>query len=1173
MASPKLGLSATTNISSSSSSSSTSLCPPPHPGSPSRVPEGPPSPVTPTPSPGVTSAAPGRVQISIALILEELRVLQQRQIHQMQITEEICRQVLRLGGASYTLDAPSQHLLPPLPQFCLEGSKRESSPTIAPTALQPSTSVAPLLACFSSLLPSQGVEKPIKANSSLSVPHTPEAEEMVGHSYLRMTQSSATTTSSPSTISMASPTYPLALSLAIPHSYLHEKSPNSTLLSGQSNHSHPNQSLPTSVPVVQNAQKAVSGGPDSTPAFSSTTIGRLQHACRFCGKMFSSDSSLQIHLRSHTGERPYQCPVCLSRFTTRGNLKVHFLRHREQNPELSLSLLPPSLFGVALGATCRKEMGQTFTSGSSTSGIHMVQKKSKSKPEDETCGDHLEVSGTTTGLSVGASGGPTPSTLPLAPSVDLAFISHSLLQLNRAAAVAAAASISSGASHSSSSSSASTSSLVSSFLSNPSLSSSSTITEFFKGAKQHCDENTPPHAPMLSPADYSHLARLPKLLFPSISISSTPTAHPSLYTHPTLGLLRTPLPSTPRSHQHASPSHSQLSFPFSTLPKVPGALTSTPSSLPSTMATSTPTSETSKLQRLVEKIEKMPLCSSSPQLSLSTSSSLLERLSSNTTTSSVSPSSGRFTNASTSTTYIMTTPPSSSLASNCISNLSHEMAGALAMNASGAKVMTGELQPPSSTTGPSTNLMTNQCGVCLRVLSCPRTLHLHQATHLGERPFPCKICARSFSTKGSLRSHLATHHARPPNARVQNSCPLCQRKFTNALVLQHHIRMHLGGQLPTDGIEHPAHEIQTESHDKLLSKSQSQSSDPNAASSDTPPIPRHSTSTVSSSQFQTPAVDTASVSDSMKSAEFTTKSNKSRSSSPDLTPPSDLSPGPFMNTTTQTPPQGSMEPPVLCVSAPLPTSEQTDQTIQVGKDNQVGQQSNNLLPKSSPSPISSNVTKTTVSSNTMIVEDEDCTSSFLGSRSDVEDFQSMQDLSTPFSFGCSSTSSNPILSQDANATPTLDLYSASPRPHSPEAMEEDKEPETPKYDQTTVPDEDPKVTAASEAADSVGAEVSNASQRPGTFVRETRQTFLSGSHVRDEQTEGTKTNQLALSEEVDAIISLTPTLPSPMSRPEKKTYSCVECGKEYASRSGLKVGENIYDVTFMKQMNVSATFL
>ncbi|XP_044076077.1 sal-like protein 2 [Siniperca chuatsi] len=1178
MASPKLGLSATTTTSSSSSSSSASLCPPPHPGSPSRVPEGPPSPVTPTPSPGVTSAsaAPSRAQLSIALILEELRVLQQRQIHQMQITEEICRQVLRLGGASYTIDTPSQHLLPPLPQLCLEGSKRAASPTTQPTTPQPSTSVAPLLACFSSLLPSQAANKTTKPSSSLSQilqPHNPQIEGTGGtagaHGYLRVSsRTSVPCTSSSAAISMASSTYPLALSLALPNRYLHEKSPNTTSVSGNSGRSFLNSSLPTSVSMVPNSQHAlqsVSGGADSSSASSSTTSSRLQHACRFCGKMFSSDSSLQIHLRSHTGERPYQCPVCLSRFTTRGNLKVHFLRHREQNPELSLSLLPPSLFGVALGATGGSDMGQTMSSGGSTSGMNMIQKKPKSRPEDETCGDHMEVGGASTGFSLGASGGSTPSTLPLAPSVDLALISHSLLQLNRAAAVAAAASITSG---SSSSSSASTSSLATSLLSNPSLSSSSTITELFKGAKQqHFDENTPPHAPMLSPAAYSQLAHLPKLLFPSVSTSSaTAAAHSSLYNHPALGLLRTPLPSTPGSHQLAPSSHSQLSFPFSSFPKVPGLPTTTPSSLPSSMATSTPTSETSKLQRLLEKLEKVPPCSSSPWTSSSTSSSMLEMLASSTTTSSASPANSRFTNASTSTTYVMASPPSSTLVSTSVSNFTREMVAALGMSANGARAMAGGLLPSLSIIGPAGNLTTNQCGVCLRVLSCPRALRLHQATHLGERPFPCKICGRSFSTKGSLRSHLATHHARPPNARVQNSCPLCQRKFTNALVLQHHIRMHLGGQLPTDGTEDSAHEMPAESNANALSQSQSQSTDPNTASSKTPPLAGHSKSPVPSSQFQTPAVGSVPVSGSMKSVEFTKTSSKSGSSSPDLIPPSDLSPDPFMNPTTQTPPPGSVDPPVLCVSAPLPASQQSDQASPVGKDNQVEQQAtvDVHLPKSTPLPISS--TKTTVSSIAMVVdcgEDEASTSAdaFLGSRSNLEDLQSTPALGAPFAYTCPSTSSNPILSQDVlnvNATPTLESDSVSPRPQSPEPMEEDKDqsppPATPKQDQVTVPDEDPKITSTLETADTIGAEVRGASQRADTFVRETRQSFHFGSYGKEDRVEGVKISGLAPGEALDASvpISLAPTLPSPMSRPEKKTYCCAECGKEYASRSGLK---------------------
>lgn len=127
-------------------------------------------------------------------------------------------------------------------------------------------------------------------------------------------------------------------------------------------------------------------------------------------------------------------------------------------------------------------------------------------------------------------------------------------------------------------------------------------------------------------------------------------------------------------------------------------------------------------------------------------------------------------------------------------------------------------------------------------------------------------------------------------------------------------------------------------------------------------------------------------------------------------------------------------------------------------------------------------------------------------------------------------------------------------------MEEDKDqsplPVTPKQDPATMSDADPKKTN-SEIADTIGAEVRGASQRAATFVRETRQSFHFGSYRREDRVEGVKISVLAPSEALDASvpISLAPALPSPMSRPEKKTYSCAECGKEYASRSGLKVLE------------------
>ncbi|XP_056306002.1 sal-like protein 4 [Danio aesculapii] len=104
----------------------------------------------------------------------------------------------------------------------------------------------------------------------------------------------------------------------------------------------------------------------------------------------------------------------------------------------------------------------------------------------------------------------------------------------------------------------------------------------------------------------------------------------------------------------------------------------------------------------------------------------------------------------------------------------------------------------------------NECVICHRVLSCQSSLKMHYRTHTGERPYKCKICGRAFSTKGNLKAHYGVHRANTP-LKMQHSCPICHKKFTNAVVLQQHIRMHMGGQIPNT----PLPENQFESPEAL----------------------------------------------------------------------------------------------------------------------------------------------------------------------------------------------------------------------------------------------------------------------------------------------------------------------------------------------------------------------
>ncbi|XP_015348545.1 sal-like protein 2 isoform X2 [Marmota marmota marmota] len=560
----------------------------------------PPPPPPPPPPPGVGSG-----HLNIPLILEELRVLQQRQIHQMQMTEQICRQVLLLGSLSQSVGAPASPS--ELPGTGTASSTKPLLPLFSPIKpVQTGKTLAPSSSSSSS---SSGAETPKQAFFHLYHPlgaQHPFSAGGVGRNHKPAPAPSPALPGSADQL-IASP---------------HLAFPGTTgLLAAQCLGAARGLEATASPGLLK--PKNGSGelgygevmGPLEKPG------GR--HKCRFCAKVFGSDSALQIHLRSHTGERPYKCNVCGNRFTTRGNLKVHFHRHREKYPHVQMNPHPVP-----------EHLDYVITSSGLPYGMSVPPEKAEEEAATPSGGMERK---------------------PLVASTTALSATESLTLLSTGAGTATA----------------------------PGLPAFNKFV-LMKAVepKSKVDENTPPG---------------------SEGSAISGVAESGTATRMQLSKLVTSLPSWALLTNHFK---STGSFPF---PYVLEPLGASPS-------------ETSKLQQLVEKIDR-------------------------------------------------------------------QGAVAVASTPSGAPTTSAPAPSSSASSGP------NQCVICLRVLSCPRALRLHYGQHGGERPFKCKVCGRAFSTRGNLRAHFVGHKASPA-ARAQNSCPICQKKFTNAVTLQQHVRMHLGGQIP-----------------------------------------------------------------------------------------------------------------------------------------------------------------------------------------------------------------------------------------------------------------------------------------------------------------------------------------------------------------------------------------
>ncbi|XP_069505495.1 zinc finger and BTB domain-containing protein 7A [Ambystoma mexicanum] len=56
--------------------------------------------------------------------------------------------------------------------------------------------------------------------------------------------------------------------------------------------------------------------------------------CPICDKVIQGAGKLPRHIRTHTGEKPYECSICKVRFTRQDKLKVHMRKHTGEKPYL-----------------------------------------------------------------------------------------------------------------------------------------------------------------------------------------------------------------------------------------------------------------------------------------------------------------------------------------------------------------------------------------------------------------------------------------------------------------------------------------------------------------------------------------------------------------------------------------------------------------------------------------------------------------------------------------------------------------------------------------------------------------------------------------------------------------------------------------------------------------------